>query len=357
MPSEGSLKLCAVGDVMLGDSSHFLGRGVGTHLRRHGIDYPLAEVADRLRAADLFIANLESPLSGSAGSDAWSRVYRGDSGSAAALRLARCNVATIANNHVLEHGPGLLAETRDALASAGILTAGFSACGSREGATVRWEQNGLSLSLYADSLIREFSGRPCDPAASEEWLLDSLGADDADIRIVSLHWGDEYVTVPSSEQRRLGHRLVEAGATLVLGHHPHVLQPVERVGRSLIAYSLGNFLFDQDWSELTRGGGILEIDLDGDGVRDRRFVPTVTDHLCRPRPAHGEEARLLNGVVGASPGCGDAEYRERLARGLRRHRLAMKWELLRHLPRVSRDTIRFLLTKKKRPRPGWRDPA
>lgn len=345
--------LCAVGDMMLGDSSHFLGRGIGSHIERQGIEYPLSLVAERIRQTDLFIANLESPLSATRGTDSWSRVYRGRYESARALRLARRNIATIANNHIREHGPAVLQETRNALAEAGVTAIGFHPNGTRSGAVSHWEQNGLSISLYADSLIREFSGISIDIRESESWLLESLASDSADIRIVSLHWGDEYVTRPSAEQRQLGRKLVDAGATLVLGHHPHVLQPVEQIGRSLIAYSLGNFLFDQSWTDLTRGAGILEVELEAGGVHTWRFVPTILNRNGQPAATKGAPAERLRKIIGASADCGEPEYRALLSAGSRKHRIAMKGEILRNLHRVSRDTLHFLLTRKKRPRPVW----
>ncbi len=348
---ERTLQLSAVGDVMLGDSSHFLGRGVGSKIALHGAEYPFASIAPWLGDSDLFLANLESPLSSTPGRNAWQKVYRGAADSARGLRLAKHNIVTLANNHILEHGTPMLHETHGALAAAGIEYAGFAADGSHRDGVLRWEQNGLSLALFADSLIPEFSRCPRDAAATESWLLDQLAAETADLRIVSLHWGDEYVTVPSPQQIELGHKLVAAGATLVLGHHPHVLQPIERIDHSLIAYSLGNFVFDQDWSELTRGGGVLQVELGNEGVRDWSFRPTVLDRHCRPEPADGQQARFLRTLVEGPVVREPARYRALLAEGLRTHRIAMKTELLRNWYRVRKDTLSFLMSKKRRPRP------
>lgn len=352
--TEGRITLTAVGDVMLGDSSHFLGRGVGSRIRRAGADAPLAEVAPWIRTRDLLIANLESPLSADPGASSWDRVYRGAAESAQALALASRNVATLANNHILEHGPEVLAETREILRIAGIDAPGFSPEGDDRHAELIWDQNGLRVQLLADSLIPEFSGRPVDPAAREAWLLARLADGRADVRIVTLHWGDEYVPTPSPAQVRLGRALVDAGATLVLGHHPHALQPVEVRGGSLIAYSLGNFLFDQDWTPRTRLGGMLEAEVTRAGVESWSFRATVCGAEGKVAPARAHQEQEARRVITDGTRLDGDAYRTLLARESRRHRISMKAELLRHPWRVSLDTLHFLATKRRRPRPGWR---
>ncbi len=351
MTVPGTMRILAGGDVMLGDSSHFLGRGVGSHLARGGAGSALAAVRHLFSGCDLFFANLESPLSSRPRRGSWERVYVGASGSAAVLAAADRNVVSVANNHILEHGWPLLEETRAALESAGVACAGYSADGGRDGAVHRWQQNGLELSLVADSHVREFWRRGRDPREDIEWLVAAIRAESPRVTLVSLHWGDEYVDRPSPGQRALARRLVEAGAVLVLGHHPHVLQPVERIGRGLVAYSLGNLLFDQDWSPATRGAGLLDVTLGADGVVDWSFHPTTTGYGGRVAPAVGREADVLRSIIhGADFPAGD-DYAVRLAAAARRHRVLMKAELLRHLPRVRAATWHFLLTKRRRPRP------
>jgi len=338
---------------MLGDSSHFLGRGVGTHIRRLGSAYPFAKVKEILAGADVFLGNLESPLSATTGDSSWSRVYRGPAEAAEGLVLAPRNIMTLANNHILEHGPALLDETKAILDGVGISHAGLNREKTRGPQVLRWEQNNLSFSLFCDSLIPDISGRTIDPDASEKWLLKSLRQDDSDVRIVSLHWGDEYISVPSPDQRRLGRLLVENGAALVLGHHPHVLQPVQRIGSGLVAYSLGNFLFDQDWTPETRLGGILDLDIGPGGVSRWEFRPTQNDRFCQPYPATEENRRKAMAIIQAGTDIEWNAYRRLLARESRRHRLRMKWELLRNFLMVKPDTLHFLMTKGRRPRPGF----
>jgi poly-gamma-glutamate synthesis protein (capsule biosynthesis protein) len=105
----------------------------------------------------------------------------------------------------------------------------------------------------------------------------------ADVVIVSLHWGIEYARQPQESQRRIAHSLIDAGAALVIGHHPHTPQPVERHRHGLIAYSLGNFVFDAA-GEGGRHGLILKCVLTREGVTDYTTTPVVIS-LCQPAVA------------------------------------------------------------------------
>lgn len=105
----------------------------------------------------------------------------------------------------------------------------------------------------------------------------------AHLVIVSLHWGIEYARYPQEEQRRLAHRLIDAGACLVLGHHPHTPQPLERYHRGVIAYSLGNFVFDATRPR-ARTGALLRCTLTVAGVRAAQLIPVVI-HRGQPRPS------------------------------------------------------------------------
>jgi poly-gamma-glutamate synthesis protein (capsule biosynthesis protein) len=116
----------------------------------------------------------------------------------------------------------------------------------------------------------------------------------ADAVIVTVHWGAEYRTVPTPTQERLGRALVDAGASLVLGHHPHVLQPLERYRDGVIAYSLGNLVFDQHQPE-RRLSAILRCEL-GRGAPACTAIPLVIDG-CAPRPADPATGRRIEQLL------------------------------------------------------------
>jgi poly-gamma-glutamate synthesis protein (capsule biosynthesis protein) len=112
-----------------------------------------------------------------------------------------------------------------------------------------------------------------------------------DLVVVSVHWGEEATALPGRDVVEAGHAIVAAGAALVLGHHPHWFQPVEKVGRALIAYSLGDLLFDLFWDRRLVEGAILSVDLDEGGVVAHRLIPVRLDRDYRLRPQPDRVAR------------------------------------------------------------------
>jgi poly-gamma-glutamate synthesis protein (capsule biosynthesis protein) len=107
--------------------------------------------------------------------------------------------------------------------------------------------------------------------------------------ICSVHWGVEFVRHPSAAEETLGRQMVDAGADLVIGHHPHVVRRVERYRRGLIAYSLGNFVFDMMWSPWLRTGLVLRVRLSRNGVEDYQTDLVWIGDDYQPRPLSGEE--------------------------------------------------------------------
>lgn len=342
------MRLMAVGDIMLGDSSHFMGRGVGTAVRAQGADSLFILVRDLLSRADLFFFNLESPLSSNDGIDFQTRVYRAPARACASLKLGAVNIASLANNHILQHGPSLLQETKYWLEKAGIVGVGFSPNRGDDFRTTRVTCEGLTVSIHCESLIKDCTGEVIDYSRIEDRIVRSFSRMPADMRIVSLHWGDEFVPVPAPYQQQLAHRLVEKGANLILGHHPHVLQPVEEYKGGLIAYSLGNFIFDQGWGSEVETGGILDIVLSPE-IRDWKLHRTKINHAYQPEllaSMGGGGMVSDSGLSQIYPGLTDLQYRSLKSSCSRRFRLEMKWELLRHFWKVTRDTWLCLLSNR-----------
>jgi poly-gamma-glutamate synthesis protein (capsule biosynthesis protein) len=336
-------RLLAVGDVMLGDSSHFMGRGVGTTVRQHGARFVFDRIQSQLATADIFFCNLESPLSVHPGLSPWERVYRAPASAGCALQQAATNVVSVANNHIFQHGPDVLDETLRVLETNNVYSSGFRSDQDCMPVTIV-ARTGLTLSFFAESLVPASDGRTnVDPIAIEKRIAAYLDRDKADCKIVSLHWGDEYVSMPSDTQRVLGHRLIDKGAQIILGHHPHVLQPVESYSHGVIAYSLGNFIFDQFWSNETRLGGILEIVISSQGDCCWEFYPTKINKQHQPEPVNDHERANAVAFMHSMSELGSREYFALSHRLLCKHRLLMKKELARNVRHVSLDTWMILL--------------
>lgn len=243
------LTLLLGGDVMLG-------RGVSEYLQG---DWKAAfgRIAPLLAGDALVFANLESPLT-DAPQQAGSYDLRAAPAAAAALRVASFDLLSLANNHVLDAGPAGLAQTRQTLAVAGVQAVGDgeTACGPG------W----CLLALYSAL---------ADPAAAQRAV--AAAAAPGRLLIVSLHWGGEYQAAPSVAQQALAAKLAAAGADLIVGHGPHVLQRVEWLDDTLVAYSLGNLLFDQPYPVDCRQGALLRVTVRGTQIVAVDAIPTIAE--------------------------------------------------------------------------------
>ncbi len=296
--TDETVRLAFVGDVMVG-------RHVGEIIAQHGTAYPFSEVAPILHSADLAFGNLESPLT-TAPRVAGGYDLRADPALAEAVALAGFDLLSVANNHATDNGrPGLL-ETIRVLADWAMASVG---CGENlEAARGPWrtEINGLRLAFFAYEGLRATyqaiaNAAGCmwlDPEAAGRAIAETRS--DADLIIVSVHWGEEYHSLPNAYQRRVAQQLADAGADIIIGHHPHVVQPVEwvqgedRPHPTLVAFSLGNFLFDQWFSDETMQSAVLLVVVGKHGVQEFGLVPTLSQQ-GRVFPSHGAPAEAVLG--------------------------------------------------------------
>jgi poly-gamma-glutamate synthesis protein (capsule biosynthesis protein) len=162
-----------------------------------------------------------------------------------------------------------------------------------------------------------------------------------DYVVVSLHWGEEFVPRPSAGEVALGRSIIDAGASLVIGHHPHVLRPVELYGAGVIAYSLGNFAADMVWQRRLREGALVRCTLAAGGVTDVEVTPTLIGDDFRPA-ASGPTQRPTDELQGGMP---ESEYRRAVARSVRVQQLASYGYALANARRYPRPILTQLLTR------------
>jgi poly-gamma-glutamate synthesis protein (capsule biosynthesis protein) len=251
-----------------------------------GFAWLWAPVADLLAGADVTFANLETPVAPRSGAGSRSFVFNAPPAVVRALAHAGVDLVSVANNHLFDQGRRGFEETLRELDAAGMPYVGAGEAGREAGPRVV-TANGLRIAFLGYSYGFNQSGNEC-PAAQPRCLRASVleadravaevaaAAREADAVVVSVHWGTEYEAQPRAPDVALAHRLADAGAVVVLGHHPHVLQPIELYPRAdgstaLIAYSLGNFVSNQsrlyvhgvtpEKIAATRDGALLEVDL------------------------------------------------------------------------------------------------
>jgi poly-gamma-glutamate synthesis protein (capsule biosynthesis protein) len=282
----------AVGDIMLA------GSGERT-FRKLGYDNPFAATTEILRRADVVIGNLEAPIAVT-GAEFTAKKFRFRLSplAAPALKNAGFTHLSLANNHILDFGEDGLRQTLEALAREGLACsgAGRNLAAAREARIV--EVRGVRIALLSYSLVypEEFfatSGKAgTAPGYAPLFTVDIKRAKEvADYVVVSFHWGGEGLIEPKPYQKTAGHRAIDAGADIVIGHHPHVLQGVEFYRNGVIFYSLGNFAFGSLSSNADRSI-IARITLDG-GIKEVEVIPLNVlnrEVSFQPRPLQGKSA-------------------------------------------------------------------
>lgn len=233
---------------------------------------------------------------------------------------AGIDVALAIGNHMGDCWPGCgyqdaVLESVRHIEAAGLIAvgAGEDLEAAREPAIV--ERDGVTFAFLGyDDIAYQHYGATATSAgtahADPEGVAEDVraAAERADHVIVGFSWGVEYVTRPTQRQRDLAHAAVEAGASLVVGNHPHWVQATEWIGDSFVAYGLGNFVFDQDWSVETSQGAILEVGFTRDRILGVRLRPTAIrqQHLAELLdPTEGEGAAILNRLWAATDALAD----------------------------------------------------
>ncbi|MCZ8518146.1 MULTISPECIES: CapA family protein [Paenibacillus] len=334
MPSE--LRLTAVGDILI---SHKIIASTGISRTGQRDFAPLfRHAAPILRLADLTIGNLEIPLAGP--EERYTRkseatgfyTFNAPDELAPALKDAGFDVLVTANNHCLDRGLDGLRRTLDVLDSCGLSHTGTYRTAEEASVPLIREVNGIRVGMLAYS--KSTNKIPIPPGY--DWCVDLLDEDRmlrevralrplCDVLVVCPHWGREYTHRPVEVQRRLMRRLLSGGADVVLGSHPHVIQPALRTPKQAALYSLGNFISPTLMNNpATRSGLIFSalIVKEEDGtvwIRDTDYVPTWTRRLGKGPAMRYEVVPALPTWVSAGKRYGLSRREERELAGAARH--------------------------------------
>lgn len=282
MEKPATATLVAVGDV-------WLSRKVGKLIASYGEEYPIVNIKLALREADLAFANLETPISNRGQALPGKGIcFRADPATMTTLTEAGFDILNLANNHSVDYDSPALLDTIELLNQVGIKTVGAGANITEARRPQILEVNGLKVGFLAYSEMadlffsyqypRRFQATETVPGVAP-LILKEIQVDvqqlrpQVDVLIVSLHWGVEYTELPTPEQRKLAHALIDSGVDAIIGHHPHVFQAVEVYQGKPIAYSLGNFITDQNFSFPTREALLLKLQLDRQGVAGVTILP------------------------------------------------------------------------------------
>ena len=260
---------------------------------RLGLD-PFASITPPLGSADLSVVNVEMAISDRGTARDKTYVFRAPPPAATRIAAGGVRVGNLANNHAMDYGADALADTIDLLEGAGVVTIG---AGRDIDEAYRYRvlttRGGLDVAFVGASLIvpSGFAAGPTTPGIASAHtpdlarVLDTVRAATAaaDAVVVAVHWGIERNPCTTEAQRSLARQLLDAGADAIIGHHPHVLQPVVFTGEKLVAFSLGNFIWEPR-ENMSGETGVLQIDFDGDTVVGWTFHPHLLDIDGAPAP-------------------------------------------------------------------------
>jgi len=269
---EKPLRLLFVGDIMLD-------RGVENVVWKYGggdFMFPFEKGLEYLYSFDGVIGNLEGPVSDKGELAGSEYSFRMDPETVSALAEANLVAVNLANNHMWDYGREAFSDTMVRLQEGGV---GYFGAGENETGAYGYfvlEEGGTKVAFLGFTEFLESAGAEEKKGGVAFWDAEKAGeaireADmSADVVVVSMHAGEEYVPEPTSAQVEFARAAADAGADLVVGHHPHVIETEEVYKGKHIFYSLGNFVFDQYFSEETMTPGLLEVE-----IRDREVYSAV----------------------------------------------------------------------------------
>jgi poly-gamma-glutamate synthesis protein (capsule biosynthesis protein) len=279
------VSFCAVGDILLD-------RDVRKVIEQNGIIYPFESIAEIIKENDLAFFNMECPLANYSDGYPINKKYsfRAEPQYLKGLKYAGFNLASIANNHTIDFGKSGFLKTIEILNNDSIFTTGGGVNQDEAFKPLLIEKNGETFALFGmleflleGTTFNESQPYPAfgniDKLCNEIRQLNS----DIDNIIVSFHWGQENAVIPTSKQVEFAHKVVDAGADLVLGHHPHVLQSIETYKGKLILYSLGNFVFDNS-GKLQKESVIFRCKFKNGQLIKPELIPVYINN-CQPEIA------------------------------------------------------------------------
>jgi len=276
-------------------------------IKRNDFTWPFQKTADVVKDADITFINLETPLLHACPVTQQGMIFCGDAKHVEGLLLAGVDIASLANNHAGNYQEKGVEETVQLLQDTGIAVVGTATINP----TVI-DIRGMKFAFLGYDDIT--TPQPGVANVDEETIKKDIAnaKTQADYVIVTYHWGVEYRDQPDDRQIYLGHFTIDAGADLVIGNHPHWIQPVEMYKPSLpspdgerknklITYAHGNYIFDQMWSEETKKGVIGRYTFYDNQLVDVEYLPLYIENYGQPHFLEDEQKqKVLEDMKNAS---------------------------------------------------------
>lgn len=271
LPKEKRMSIISVGDILIHESVY---KDAEKEDGTYDFHYMFTDVEPIIKKYDLKFCNQESNIGGKTLGISGYPSFNSPDEIGDELVSLGFNLISLANNHTLDKGEDAALYSNSYWKSKNVNFAGsYSSVDERNEVKI-YEQNGIKYAFLAYTTISNAKVR-------KDYLLNMYSADKAkadiekvkdqvDVILVSMHWGKENINIPTESQRQIADYLSSLGVNMIIGHHPHVVQPVEYVNDTLVIYSLGNFISNQLSIDLNNGIGLMygiDIVVDDNGVR------------------------------------------------------------------------------------------
>ncbi|MCL5094085.1 MAG: CapA family protein [Patescibacteria group bacterium] len=301
------IKMTSVGDIILG-------RSVYEKMLSLGYMSPFSNVSERLKAADITFGDLETPLSNKVTPPTEGMSFLAPQAAIVGILASGFNILGLANNHSTNFGAETFTDTLNLLKKEKIeyVGGGENLAEARQYKILNIKNKKFAF-LDVNSIIGDLEAGPDSPGdwhiTLKPWgnlnqtQVDELLAQvrkarqESDYLTVMVHWSAEYTHDPNSEMRNLAHQVLDAGADQIIGTHPHWTQGTEVYKGKFIAYSLGNFIFDQEWSAETKQGLIMDSYFYGSKLISVNLTPVLIENYHRPRILDSVEGKPIMDAV------------------------------------------------------------
>ncbi len=281
--------LIATGDIMLGGT-------LDKVFREKGFESLINPLVPDFNKADIVFGNLEAPFSNQGNPQKNKILLYQESKVINYLKYLGYDVLSLGNNHIMDYAEEGLKETIKILEKSGIRNIGAGSNAEEARKPAGFSIKGIKISFLGYTSATTDKSNPLIYAQEKgcglvpldlkiiEEDIDKVRSSGADIVIISLHWGEDRYHFPAPEQLKIAHAVIELGADIILGHHSHILQGIEKYQKGLIVYSLGNFLFGEfvlpdgrmeRWSSRNRLTAYLQCRIKKAGIIDYRIVPLL----------------------------------------------------------------------------------
>ena len=301
------IKFTAVGDIMMGN-------GVETMIKRYEVKFPFQHVSSILKNSDITFGNLEAPLTNETNKavldytkiidkplvidgKVFTNVYcRAIPSSVEGLVYAGFDVVSLANNHILDYSATGLFDTMKILSEHNIkyVGAGKNIDDAKKPVIIQVKNMKVGFLAYSDVYL---ASKQKPGVASTKYIRKDIKnlKDKVDIIVVSIHGGMCIVDHPLPDEIKMMHSIIDSGASLILRHHPHVIQGIEHYNKGVIVYSLGNFVFDcnidpleKDLAE-ARESMIFQCKLSKEGIEETKIIPVYINDYYQPEVLSGSD--------------------------------------------------------------------